>query len=190
MRARLAALAAASAVIAFAIPSHAATVTKKFTLVTDETGDAAPAGAAADIVSITAANTFKTKTVNGVVKYIPTGASITLNLAAAPDNNTFYVIDTTASGNCPSVSFIYDNFATPPYRQNRAICEGTATSTTIEGVTGKVSGKSIVFKLPLGVFPVGTTFSEVSATTEIGAVPAIGWDDTDPSATPFTVGQR
>lgn len=193
MRVRLAALAAGSAVIAFALPSHAATVTKKVTLVTDTAGDAAPAPDAADIRAVTATNTFKKKTVHGVVKYIPTGASIALQLAAAPDNNTFYSITANSTGSCSELAFFYDNSPSPAYQQNRAACldsNEAVGSTTIAGVTGKVIGNSVVFKLPLSLFPVGTSLTKAIGETDLGPAPVLIFDDTSASKAKFTIGRR
>jgi hypothetical protein len=203
MRARAATLAALGAIGVAVIPAYAATPKPQ---ITDPAGDAngvndqgfgtdvppstaTPVGlSAADIRGLTFQTTFRTKIVKRKKVLVPTGSKITLSLSAAPDSNTFYSIDVTSPG-CKSVGFIYDSNALPLYQQNRALCADKTPSTTIDGPSAKVSGKSIVWTLPLSTFPVGTKLTGISATTLTGAVPLVVIDQTAASTYAFTVGK-
>jgi len=185
MRLRLATAAALGSIALLAWPSHAAPVK-----ITDPKGDSTPGGPATDITAITLQTVFKKKTVNGTTRMIPKAAKVTLTLAGPVDDNTFYSIDFTSTGTCKAVALDYDNNALPLYKQNRAICNDKTPGTTIAGPVGVPAGSALVWTLPLSVFPVGTTFSEISATTLPGQVPAFGYDGTDESSLTYTVGQK
>lgn len=205
MRLRLIALAAAAGIAVTALPSHAATAAKP--QITDPAGDAnglndqgfgvgvPPSTAtptdvsAADITGITLQTTFKIKKVKHKKVRVPSGSTITVKLAAAPDTNTFYAVDFASTGACKSISLVYDANALPLYQQNRGICEDTTTGSTIGGPVSKVVGNSIVWALPLSAFPVKTTFSGIGAQTLTGEVPAVTLDETDSSNVTFTVGK-
>ena len=185
MRVRLATAAALGGVALFALPSHAAPVT-----ITDPTGDAAPGGPGADITRIALQTVFKKKVVNGKVRMIPKASKVTLTLAGPVDDNTFYSIDFASTGSCNQVALVYDNNSVPLYQQNRAICEDGTAGETIDGPVAVPTGSTLVWNLPLSAFPVGTTFSEISATTLTGQIPAIAYDGTDDSSVTYTVGQK
>ncbi|MBV9097860.1 MAG: hypothetical protein JO079_07375 [Frankiaceae bacterium] len=166
---------------------------------------------AADITGLTFQTTYKTVTStqtvivttkkNGkVVKIkktvttttqVPTGATLTETLAAAPDTNTFYAIRfTSTAASCKSVELIYDASPAPVYAQNDGRCQdGGTTASTIAGPVSTISGSTIVWTLPLSAFPVGSTFSAISAQTLPGAVPAGNIDRTADSTFSFTVGK-
>lgn len=202
MRTRLLVLGLAAGLGIAALPAHAAKVTPQ---ITDPAGDAnaindqgfgtgAPPSTsgpgsqpAADITALTFQTTFKKKRVDGKKVKVPSGSTITLALSAAPDDNTFYSIDATTPS-CDSTGFVYDTNAVPAYAQNRALCADDTPSSDIAGPVAKVVGSSIVWTLPLTTFPVGTTFTDISATTLTGAVPAVVLDTTDESPATFTVG--
>src|SRR3954468_10764661 len=114
MRIRLATAAAAAGVAIVALPGHAATAPKP--QIADPTGDAngfngqgvvtgtpepaTPADASgADIKSVLFQSTFKTKTVNGKVKKVPTGFTVSMALAAAPMSNVIFRVAASA-GSC------------------------------------------------------------------------------------------
>jgi hypothetical protein len=185
MRVRLATAAALGSVALFALPSHAAAVT-----ITDPKGDATPGGPATDITALSLQTVFKKKVVKGTVRLVPKASRVTLALAGPVDDNTFYSIDFTSTGTCHTVALVYDNNAVPLYQQNRAICDDKTPGETIDGPVGVPSGSKLVWQLPLSVFPVGTAFSDISATTLTGQVPAIAYDGTDDSSVTYTVGQK
>jgi len=166
---------------------------------------------AADITGLTFQTTFKTtvtkhtvivvtkkkgklvktkKTVTTTTK-TPTGSTITATLAAAPDTNTFYAISfTSTAATCKSVELIYDGNAVPAYAQNDGRCQdGSTTASTIAGPSSAISGSTIVWTLPLSAFPVGTTYSAISAQSLTGVVPAAVIDQTESSPYTFTVGK-
>ena len=204
MRLRLLALAAAAGIAVTALPSHAATAKPQ---ITDPAGDAngvndqgtgtgvPPSTAtptdmsAADITGIALQTTFRVKTVKGKKVRVPSGSTITVNLSATPDTNTFYAVSFASTGACKSINLIYDANALPLYAQNRGACEDKTPPTTIGGPISKVVGKSLVWTLPLSAFPVGTTFSGIGAQTLTGQVPAVELDGTSPSKVTFTVGK-
>ena len=185
MRVRLAAAVALGSVALFALPSHAAPVT-----ITDPKGDSTPGGPATDITTLALQTVFKKKVTNGTVRLVPKASKVTLTLAGPVDDNTFYSIDFTSTGSCKTVALVYDNNALPLYHQNRAICDDNTPGETIDGPAGIPAGSKLVWKLPLSAFPVGTTFSQISATTLPGQVPAFGYDGTDDSPVTYTVGQK
>ena len=188
MRTRLATLAALGGIAVAVLPAHAATPKPQ---ITDPSGDQFPAtGAATDITGITLQTLFKKKVVNKVVKYIPTASKVTLTLAGAPNNDTWYIVGFDSSGGCKSVNLYYNTNSVPLYAQNRAVCQDTTPGTTIEGPAGVVSGKTISWTLPLSAFPVRTKLSNISADTTTGLAPSITLDSTDDSKYVFTVGQK
>ncbi|HEU5034630.1 MAG TPA: hypothetical protein VFT62_07740 [Mycobacteriales bacterium] len=201
MRVRVLTLAAAFGVVAAVVPAHAAKAPKP--QITDPAGDAngindqgfgigAPPSTATpvddsngDITSLALATTYKTSH----HRRVPTGATMTLSLSAAPDSNHFYVVTVTTK-TCKALEFIYDTNPVPLYAQNRALCTDSTPSKEVGGVPAAVvKGNSLTWRLPLTVFPVGTTFSAISAQTLTGAVPAVVIDETDPSSVTFTVGK-
>jgi hypothetical protein len=188
MRTRLATLAALGGIAVAVLPAHAATPKPQ---ITDPSGDQFPASSAAtDITGITLQTVFKKKVVRRVVTLVPTASKVTLSLAAAPDTNTWYMVEYASSGACKDVSLYYNADPVPLYAQNRAVCQDTTPGTTIEGPAGVVKGKTIVWTLPLTAFPVGTSFSEIGGSTTTGAVPSLTLDGTDESSATFTVGQK
>lgn len=154
---------------------------------------------AADITSVVFATKFKvfttTKTVTKVVKKkkvtkkvtvtikVPDGFTVTLNLAAAPDGNHAYDVLATHSLCDGTVDFTY---STGKLGLNEVDClPSDPTSINITTMPGNatVVGKSIVWTIPAGAFPNGSTFSALAAETEISPTLAPVMDEASSSAT-------
>jgi hypothetical protein len=191
MRHRIALLAAIAGTILLALPSQAATKT----VISDAKGDQFPAsGASTDITGLTFQTLFKKKIVNGRTTYVPKTSKVTMSLAAAADDDTWYMVDFDSSGACKSVSLYYNRAELPAapvtYAQNRAVCQDEVRGPDIAGVAATVSGKNVTWNLPLSAFRVGTKFSAIYGSTTTGVVPSIVLDSTDESKATFKVGQR
>ena len=191
MRLRIALLAALAGMTLLALPSQAAAKT----VISDPKGDQFPAsGASTDITGLTFQTLFKKKVVNGRTTYVPTTTKATLSLAAAPDDDTWYMVDFDSTGACKSVSLYYNTAEVPAapvtYAQNRGVCQDEVRGPDIAGVAATVSGKTVTWNLPLSAFKVGTKFSAIYGSTTTGLVPSIVIDSTDESKATFKVGQR
>ena len=185
MRLRLSAIAALTAIAMAAIPSLAGPPKAQ---ITDPVGDAnginqqfpgvgpnppdtvtAPADlSSADIVSVTFATTFVTKIVKRKRVNTPNGFTVTMALAAAPTPNIEYRVSG-AAGGCSSVFFEYDTSAQTGGADIRCPATPPAMSVTYNG-TAAISGSKIVWTVPAGAFPSGTTFSSLDAQTRTVAV--------------------
>ena len=141
----------------------------------------------ADIASVLFATKFKTvityKTVKVTVKkkkvikrvpvktQVPDGFTVTLNLAAAPDGNHIYDVFASHPNCGGGVDF---TFNTGPLALNEVSCSGAFDPTDqtslldISTVPGEAAivGNSVVWTIPAGAFPVGSTFSDLTAQTE------------------------
>ncbi len=154
---------------------------------------------AADITSVVFATKFKvvtaTKTVTKFVKKkkvtkkvvvttkVPDGFTVTLNLSATPDGNHSYDVLATHSLCDGTVDFTY---STGTLGLNEVDClPSSPTSTNIATMPGEASvvGKSIVWTIPAGAFPNGSTFSGLAAETEIAPTLDPVMDEASSSAT-------
>jgi hypothetical protein len=204
MRARLIPVVAAAGLLAAVLPAHAATPKPQ---VVDPAGDAnalndqglpapvpgntaTPADdSAADIKSVLFQTTFKTRHVHGKLVRTPTGSTVTMTLAAAPVTNTMYRVIVAAAGCSTEIFFEYD--VTPAFGVNDVRCAAVGLSSSTYGVGPAVAkGSTITWTLPLKAFPVGTTFTGLSAETrgDTGAAYAPVIDNAATTAA-FTVGK-
>ena len=185
MRLRLCALSAVAAIGVTAVPSFAGAPKPQ---ITDPVGDAnginqqfpglgpeppdvatAPADlSSADIVSVAFATTFVTKIVKHKPVKTPNGFTVTMVLAAAPTPNIEYRVSG-AAGACTSVFFEYDTSVGTGGSDIRCPATPPATNVTYAG-TAAITGDKIVWTVPAGAFPNGTTFSQLNAQTRTVAV--------------------
>lgn len=169
--------------------------------------------ASADITSVLFQTTFVTQTIKKtVVKIVkkkkvkqvitltvkvPTGFSVTMNLAAAPGPETEYRV-LAAKGACTSFFFEYSTDAVVDSGAGSAVLAdqtqvrctaGETTSYTIEPAT--VTGSSITWKLPLSQVPLGTKFTSLRGQTTVNpiVITAPSYDLADGGTASFTVGQ-
>jgi hypothetical protein len=203
MRARLLALAAATTVVGFAIPSHAATVKPQ---ITDPAGDAnainnegeptapipsqsTPADdSGADIRSVL----FQTTFVKKGKKKVATGFTATMKLSAAPTPQTVYRVyanSPVCSGTSAIIRFVYED--SPALGGGDVECFGLTTSITYKGVVTTVKGSSITWKVPVSAMRAGTVLSGMYADTRADAVAitAPELDGTKTATKPFVVGR-
>lgn len=141
-----------------------------------------------DITSVAFQTKFKlvttTKTVTKIVKKkkvtkkitvttkVPDGFTVTMNLSAAPDGNHAYDVFGTNSACDGNLDFTY---STGPLGLNEVDCVGNFDPTNptslldISKVSGDaaVVGNSVVWTIPAGAFPNGSTFTDLTAQTEI-----------------------
>jgi hypothetical protein len=173
-------LAAAAAVIATTIPSHAATAKPQ---ITDPVGDGnavndqglgAPVPsqttpseyAGGDIVSVT----FQTLFVKRGTKRVANGFTVTMKLAGPPGPQTDYRITAhtpTCSADVGEVRFQYDSLAAGA--RGGAQCYST-TATTPSPIKTKsvvVKGSTIIWTLPANAVPKGTSFADLGASTRM-----------------------
>jgi len=146
-----------------------------------------PVGASsADITSVLFQTTYTTqsvkKTVVQVVKKkkvkkvitvtvkVPTGFTITMNLAAAPGASTIYRV-TAAKGACTGLFFEYTtSSASAALGGSTDIrCASGEEDTTYDIGPATVTGSSIKWTVPLSQIPLNTQF------TDLGAMTAIDW---------------
>lgn len=139
----------------------------------------------ADIASVLFQTKFKTvttvKTIVKVVKkkkivkkvvvktQVPDGFTVTLNLSAAPDGNHAYDVEATHALCDGTIDFTY---TTGPFALNEVDClpsDPTADLTTYAG-DATVVGNSIVWTVPAGAFPNGSSFTDLYAQTETAAL--------------------
>lgn len=146
----------------------------------------------ADITSVVFATKYKTvtttKTVVTKVKgkkvvkkvtvktQVPDGFTVTMNLSAAPDGNHAYDIDATHPLCDGTIDFTYSSSA---IGLNQVDCLPNidptdptsliADSTTYPG-DATVVGNSIVWTIPAGAFPNGSTFTDLVAYSETAAL--------------------
>lgn len=214
MRTRLLALAAAGGIAVAALPAHAATAPKP--QITDPTGDAngvndqgsglggpTAAGPAddssADITSVLFQSTFAKKVTTKVrhhkrvkiVKKVPTGFTVTMTLAGAPGPETEYRV-VAATTDCSDIFFEYGTDAATGGSDVRCPATPPATEVDYKAPVATVKGTTITWTLPIAIFPVGTTFTGLSAQTRLNpvVVTAPQMDGAAaPSGTTFTVGK-
>lgn len=204
MHVRVAAFAAVAGLGVVIGPAHAAGAKPQ---IVDATGDAngvnqqipgfgpdpsvqtAPAEVAgADITTVRFTTTFATKKVKHKTVRVPNGFTVTMALAAAPVPNVDYRVSGTIGG-CAGVQFEYSTATLAPGPQAR--CPGTTPATDSHYVvSGRISGSSVVWTVPNGVFHDGTVFSSLNAQTRtiVGVVTAPQIDYATSSAT-YTVGK-
>jgi hypothetical protein len=156
----------------------------------------------ADITSVVFATKYKTvtttKTVTKIVKkkkvtkkvtvstQVPDGFTVTMNLSAAPDGNHIYDIFATHPSCDGSLDFTYN---TGPLALNEVDCSSSSDPTNITTVAGEaaVAGNSVVWTVPAGAFPVGSTFTGLTAQTETALdVPVM--DEAGDGKATYTVG--
>jgi len=133
-----------------------------------------------------------TKTIVVTTK-VPDGFTVTMNLSAAPDGNHAYDVFATNSTCDGSLDFTY---STGPLGLNEVDCVGNFDPTNptslldISTVSGEaaVVGKSVVWTIPAGAFPVGGTFTDLSAQTELSPTLDPVMDEAKGTAT-YKVGQ-
>jgi hypothetical protein len=208
VRIRLASAAAIGAAVLLSLPSNAAGSKPQLT---DPAGDAngingqgvviglpnpstGPAQlASADITSVRFATKFVTKRVNGVLKKVATGFTVTMALGAAPLPETFYRITTTASG-CGSLWFEYGTDVTQGGTTVRCLTDDispTAEDDVYKVPEATVKGSSIIWKIAKSQIPVGTTLSTLHAETRLNpaviTTPVI--DETGLTKATYTVGK-
>ena len=204
MRPRLLALAAAAAVGVAVLPAHAATPKPQ---ITDPAGDAngfndqssgapvpsqstGPASdAGADITAVTFTSTFVTKKVKRKTVKVPTGFTVTMALAAAPQPETFYRIVATMPG-CDQLFIEYGTDAAAGGTAMRCPALATAPETDFTIADAVVKGSAITWTIPTSVLPAGTTLSQLTAQTRLNpAVVTAPEIDGAASAATFTVGK-
>jgi hypothetical protein len=208
VRARLAALAAIGGLVVLAVPGNAATAKPQ---IVDPAGDAngingqglvvglpnvstGPAQmASADIQKVLFQTTFVTKRVNGVLKKVPTGFTVTMTLGGAPLPETFYRITTTASG-CGSLWFEYGTDVTQGGTTVRCLTEDlspTAKDKVYKVPEATVKGSSIIWKIAKSQIPVGTSLSELAAQTRLNpaVITAPSLDETSLTNSSYIVGK-
>jgi hypothetical protein len=137
------------------------------------------------------------KTITITVK-VPTGFSVTMNLASAPGPETEYRV-IAAKGACTSFFFEYSTDAvvdsgqisdTAGVHQTQVRCAAGETSVKYTVDPAKVTGNSITWTLPLSQVALGTKFTNLSAQTTVNPVviTAPSYDLASSAAT-FTVGK-
>lgn len=175
---------------------------------TDVPGQTTPVGASsADITGVLFQTTYtnqivkktvvrvvkkkKVKKVVTVVVKVPTGFTITMNLAAAPGASTIYRVNAT-KGACGDIFFEYTTSqasqALGGSTDIRCASGEEKTAYTIPAAT--VAGSAITWTIPLSQMPLGTQFTGLGAMTAIDstAVTAPFYDLASGSAS-FTVGK-
>jgi len=138
-----------------------------------------------------------TKTVTFTIK-IPTGFTVTMNLAAAPGPETEYRVVTTKGG-CASFFFEYstdalvDSGADPTgslAQQTQMRCASGEEKTAYTVAPATVNGSSITWTVPLSQLPLGTSFTNLAAETTVNpAALTSPFYDTASSSGSFTVGK-
>jgi hypothetical protein len=209
MRIRLATAAAAAGIAVAALPGHAATAPKP--QITDPTGDAnglngqgvvtgtpepsTPADASgADIKSVLFQSTFKTRTVHGTVKKVPTGFTITMTLAAAPSvPNVIYRV-ASSGPSCDSLFFEYSTAVSGSDGSARCAASLPQTSGPVGVTSVVVKGNSVIWTVPVKSLPAGQTLSSLDAQTRfISGTPGVSltapqYDEATSSGS-FTIGK-
>ena len=185
------------------LPAHAAAPKPQ---ITDATGDAngfndQGAGApipeqsgpaddsSADIKSVTFASTFTTKKVKRKTVKVPTGFTVTMELAAAPGPETFYRIQATI----PSCSDLFIEYGTDVATAGTAMrCPALPGATAVDYTIpdAAVKANTITWTVPVSVLPAGTTLTGLYASTRLNPVlvTAPQMDGASSTAT-FTVGK-
>lgn len=167
-----------------------------------------PVGASSsDITSVLFQTTYVTQTVKKtVVKVVkkkkvkkvitmtvkvPTGFTITMNLAAAPGPSTIYRV-TAAKGACTDLFFEYTTSAASAAigGSTDIRCASGDEDTTYDIAPATVTGSSIKWTLPLSQIPLNTQFTGLGAMTAIDstALTAPFYDLASGTAS-FTVGK-
>lgn len=132
-----------------------------------------------------------TKTVTYIVK-VPTGFTVTLKLAAAPQAATVYRV-TAAKGVCTNLAFEYTTSQVTAALGGATDirCVSQEDTTTVYTVApAVVTGSSITWTVGLGQFPVGTPLTNLGALTAVdsSALNAPFYDLASGSGS-FTVGK-
>jgi hypothetical protein len=130
-----------------------------------------------------------TKTVV-VVKKVPDGFTVTMNLSAAPDaNHTYDVWVDSPTCSDGSIDFTY---STGPAGLNEIDCVPSLSSASTDIATvagsGKAVGTSVVWTLPAAAMPVGTSLSNLTAYTETAAFAEGTLDQADGGTATYKVG--
>ena len=144
----------------------------------------------ADITSVVFATKYKTVTTTKLVttivkkkkvtkkvtvsKKVPDGFTVTMNLSAAPDGNHVYDVFATHPSCDGTLDFTYN---TGPLALDEIDCTANIDPTDpgslleISTVPGEaaVVGNSVVWTVPAAAFPVGSSFSGLTAQTESAA---------------------
>jgi hypothetical protein len=183
-------------------------------LVTNAPSQSTPADqASADITSVLFQTTYVTKTIKTtVVKVVkkkkvkkvitvsvkvPTGFTVTMNLAASPGQETEYRVSATKGG-CASFFFEYSTDAVVDSGagsgtladQTQVRCASGEEDGSYTIAPATVKGGTITWTLPLSQMPLGTKFTNLSAQTTVNplVITAPSYDIASSAAT-FTVGQ-
>lgn len=183
MRARLIAVSAVAGLTVAAFPAHATTAapTPRPLVNTDPSGDAnfvngqggflpVPSRStpvdetAADITAVTLQNTYVTKKVKKKVVKTLTGFTMTMTLAAAPDQFTYYNVSATIPS-CTTGAVQFAFATTPNVGTAGAGCTNGVNINAINGVTANASGNKITWTVPLSVAKSGAVISNLSAFT-------------------------
>lgn len=204
MRARLITLAALGGLALASFPAHAATAKPQ---ITDPTGDAngindqgvgapipseaGPADfSAGDITSVSFTSTFVTRKVSGKLKRVPTGFTVKMALASAPTTPEVFYRVVASAADCTDVFFEYGTDVATGGSTVRCPATPPAPSTTYSDAAAVVKGNTITWTLPLRAFPVGTTFTSLTAQTRFNpAVVTAPQIDAAASTATFTVGK-